>query len=583
MYIERVPNRNSPPAVLLRESNRENGKVVKTTVANLSALPDHIIENIRAALKNNVVPATSAIADPSAVMSLENGLPHGHVAAVLGSLRKCGLEKCVDARPSRQRDIIVALIADRLISGGSSKLSTVRHCRAETASHSLGSLLNLEEITDAQCYEAMDWLLQRQENIQKKLAKKHLKKEGSDSVLFDLTSSYFEGTQCPLAKRGYSRDHRGDKCQVNYGMYCTADGTPIGVEVFPGNESDRVAFPVAVERVRKDFKKNHVIFVGDRGMIGGKIIDETLRHMDGAQWITALQNVSVAKLERQGSIQLSIFDERDLMTISDPAYPDERLVVCRNPQLADKRKHTREELLLSTEKLIESVQKKIQRVRNPIHGSDAIGVALGKIIDKKKVAKHFDIHITDDSLTVTRNQEKIDAEAACDGLYVIRSNVSENELSEAELVENYKNLQSVERAFHSFKSVDIRVRPIHHFKENRVRAHIFICMLTYYVERHMRNACAEILFTDTDKPQRTGKDIVRPAQRSRTAQIQDGSKRTDEDFPLSSFHDMLASMSGMVRARIHIRGHKSQPFWKTSVPTMYQKKIIELLEISRHM
>lgn len=583
MYIERVPNRNSPPAILLRESHRENGKVVKTTVGNLSGLPDHIIENVRAALKNEVVPASSAITNPDAVITLEESRSHGHVVAVVGSLRKCGLEKCIDARPSRQRDIVVALIADRLISGGSSKLSTVRHCHSETSSHSLGSVLNLEDLTDAECYEAMDWLLLRQGRMQKKLARKHLHTDQSESILFDLTSSYFEGTQCPLAKRGYSRDHRGDKCQVNYGMYCTSDGTPIGVEVFAGNESDRVAFPRAVERIRQDFKQENVIFIGDRGMIGGKIIDETLRGIKGAQWITALQNVSVAKLERQGAIQLSLFDERDLMTITDPAYPDERLVVCRNPQLADKRKHTREDLLLATEKLIAVIQKKILRKRNPLRGADEIGIALGKIIDRKKVAKHFNIDITDDSLSVERNQEKIDAEAACDGLYVIRSNVSDQEMSAAKLVENYKNLQAVERAFRSVKSVDIQVRPIFHYKENRVRAHIFICMLAYYVERYMREACAEILFTDTQKPQRDEKSIVQPAKRSRAAQLNDGSKRTDDGFPLSNFRDMLASMSGIVRTRIHIHGHRTQPFWKTSALTPYQRKIIDLLGVKRHM
>ncbi len=363
MYIECVPNRNSPPAVLLRESWRENGKTKKRTVANLSSLSEKTVEAVRSALKGDVVPAALAIARPERQIEITNVRQHGHVAAIVAIIKRSGLLAAIDRKSSRQRDIVVAMIADRLLHGDS-KLATARHCQKETAATTLGELLSLEDLDEHECYQAMDWLLERQESIQKKLAGKHL--ADGEPVLFDLSSSYFEGHTCPLAKHGYSRDKRGDLPQVNYGMYCNAQGVPVGVEVLAGNENDHVAFPKAVKRVRDDFGRKNVIFVGDRGMISGKAIDEYLRGEEGSQWITALNSAAIAKLQRQGAIQRSLFDERDLVSVSHSDYPDERLIVCRNPLLADERARKREALLSATEKLLAKVKAKVDRRRNPL-------------------------------------------------------------------------------------------------------------------------------------------------------------------------------------------------------------------------
>ena len=482
MYIERVPNRNSPPAVLLRESWRENGKTKKRTIGNLSALPDKTIEALRSALKGDVVPAALAIAEPQKTLEITNVRQHGHVAAIVAMIKRSGLLQAIDRKPSRERDIAVAMIADRLLHGDS-KLATARHCQKETAATTLGELLSLEDLDEHECYQAMDWLLTRQESIQKKLAKKQLADGGP--VLFDLSSSYFEGHTCPLAKHGYSRDKRSDLLQVNYGIYCNAQGVPIGVEVLPGDQNDHVAFPKAVARVRNDFGCKDVIFVGDRGMISGKAIDDYLRGEEGAQWITALTSSSIAKLQRQGNIQVSLFDQRNLVSITHPDYPDERLIICRNPLLADERVRKREALLAATEKLLAKVKAKVDRKRKPVRGKSDIGVEVGKVVNRKKVAKHFRIEIGDDRFAYSRNQEKIDAEANLDGLYVIRSNVDAGEMSDEQVVAHYKNLASVERAFRSLKSIDLRVRPIRHWLEDRVRSHIFICMLAYYIEHQL--------------------------------------------------------------------------------------------------
>ena len=582
MYIERVPNRNSPPAVLLRESWRENGKVKKRTVANLSGLPDELVEALRAALKGESIPASEGIASPEKTISIHDARQHGHVAAIHCALKKSGLLGMIDSKRSRERDVVAAMIIDRILNGDS-KLSTVRHCASQTASTSLGELLDLEDLHENECYAAMDWLLDRQGKIQKKLAKKHL--VDGDPVLFDLSSSYFEGQCCELAKFGYSRDHRGDRRQVNYGIYCNTLGTPVGVEVLAGNESDRIAFPIAVKRVREDFNHKNVIFIGDRGMISGKAIDEYLRDEEGADWITALHSASIAKLERQGSIQLTLFDERDLASITHPDYPDERLVVCRNPDLAKRRTKKREALLQATEKLLVEVAKKVERKNKPLRGKDAIGVEVGKIINKKKMAKHFILTLTDDTFAFERNEEKIRAEAAIDGLYVIRSSVDKTRMSDQELVANYKNLEMVERAFRSLKSIDLNVRPIYHRLEPRVRAHIFICMLAYHIEHYMRCQLAPLLFTDEQKETPAERDnVVTPVKRSESAKQKDRTHRTsDGQYPISSFRDILKTLSAITRSRIKVKGHKKGDFKTTSTPTPYQRKILELLKTPRKL
>jgi transposase len=581
MYIEHVPNRNSAPAVLLRESWRENGKTKKRTVGNLSSLNDETVEAVRAALKGEVVPAAEAISEPEKSLEIINSRQHGHVAAIVTMIKKSGLLQTIDRKPSRQRDIVVAMIADRLLHGDS-KLATARHCQSETAATTLGELLSLEDLDEHECYLAMDWLLERQESMQKKLAKKHLADGGP--VLFDLSSSYFEGHTCPLAKHGYSRDKRGDLPQVNYGMYCNADGVPIGVEVLSGNESDRVAFPKAVERVRNDFGRKNVIFVGDRGMIGGKAIDDYLRGEEGAQWITALNSASIAKLQRQGDIQLSFFDQRDLASITHPDYPDERLIVCRNPLLADERERKREALLAATEKLLAKVKAKVDRKRKPLRGKPEIGIEVGKVVNSKKVAKHFRIAIGDDSFEYSRDQEKIDAEASLDGLYVIRSNVEPSEMSDERVVAHYKNLVLVERAFRSLKSIDIRVRPINHRLADRVRSHIFICMLAYYIEHQMRLALAPLMFVDEEKLSAETRDsVVSPAGRSDSAKRKDATHRNEHGFRLSSFRDILESLSAVTRSTVLIKGHPKGRFKTTSRPTPYQQEIVRHLGIERHL
>ena len=581
MYIERVPNRNSPPAVLLRESWRENGKTMKRTVGNLSSLPDETIEAVRSALKGDVVPAALAIAQPEKRLEITNVRQHGHVAAIVAMIKRSGLLQAIDRKTSRQRDIAVAMIADRLLHGDS-KLATAGHCQKETAASTLGELLSLEDLDEHECYRAMDWLLERQQSIQKKLARKHL--EDGQPVLFDLSSSYFEGHTCPLGKHGYSRDKRADLPQVNYGMYCNAQGLPVGVEVLAGNENDHVAFAKAVKRVREDFGRKSVIFVGDRGMISGKAIDEYPRDEEGAQWITALNSVAIAKLQRQGAIQRSLFDQCDLVSLTHCDYPHERLIVCRNPLLAEERSRKREALLAATEKLLAKVKTKVDRKRNPLRGKSEIGVEVGKVVNRKKAPKHFHIEINHDRFEYSRKREKIEAEASLDGLYTIRSNVDAMRMSDEEVVAHYKNLASVERAFRSLKSIDLRVRPINHRLENRVRSHIFICMLAYYIEHQLRELLAGLMFVDEDKSPAERRDsIVSPAARSESARRKDASRRNEAGFRLSSFRDILESLSSVTRSTANIQGHPNGRFRITSRPTPYQQEIIRVLGIARHL
>jgi hypothetical protein len=578
MYLERVPNRNSPPAVLLRESYRgEDGKVKKRTIANLSGLSDTVIKGVQAALKGEAVGRDEAVVDPQRSLVLDQGRQHGAAAAIVGFMRKVGLERMIDGLPSRERDVVMAMVADRLLHGDS-KLATARHCQAQTAATSLGSLLGVEDLDEQECYRAMDWLLERQSRIEKRLVKKHF--TPGSALLFDLSSSYFEGHTCPLAQFGYSRDHRGDLLQVNYGLYCTDDGTPVAVDVLPGNHGDRTAFPAAVRRIRDEFGGHKVIFIGDRGMIGEKIIDELLRGLEGADWITALANPTIRRLEREGAIETSLFDDFDLGSITHPDFPDERLIICRNPALAAKRKHARQALLDATEMRLRRIQNQVANPKGRLRGIDRIGVAVGKVIDRKKVGKHFDITITDTSFSFSRNQARIDAEAALDGLYVIRTSLTQDRMSDADTVAHYKNLAMVERAFRSFKSMDVQVRPIHHRTADRVRAHIFICMLACHVEHAMRKAIAPLLFQDESKPQRTDEDVVKPATRSLSARTKDASRKTNDNWPVSSFRDVLNSLGGIVRTQCHFKGHRTEPFHTISRPNPYQAHILHLLGVT---
>ena len=578
MYIETVKNRNSPPAILLRESYREDGKVKKRTLLNMTGFAPEIIEGFRSVLKGSTVSESQAVLHPEQDISLAETKPYGAAAAVVGMMRKIGLEKLIDPQPSRERDVALAMIAARLLHGGS-KLSTARHCHHETADTALGAILGLEDLSERDCYAAMDWLLQRKEVIEKRLARKHLAPGGS--VFFDLSSSYFEGHSCPLAHYGYSRDHRGDLPQVNYGIYCNEEGLPFAIDVLPGNEGDRVAFPQAIERVRTEFSAQDVVFVGDRGMIGGKVIDETLRGLDGAEWVTCLNHATIARLRRNEHIQLSLFDERDLISMVHPDHPDERLIFCRNPLLAEERRRKRNELLAATDVLLKNLAQRVSRPTSRMRGQDRIGLEVGKIINRKKMAKHYITTITEDSFVFERNEQNIAQEAALDGIYVVRTSLEEERMGDAEVVEHYKKLAAVERSFRSMKSIDIQVRPIFHHTEDRVRTHLFLCMLAYYVEAHMRTALAPILFHDEDGASR--ESVVAPAARSQKAKNKDTTKRTEDGWPVTSFRDALSSLNTIVRGRVDLAGKPEMSFQTTSRPGPFQAHVIELLGLTRRM
>lgn len=578
MYIETVKNRNSPPAILLRESYREDGKVKKRTLLNLTGFPATIVEGFRAVLKGTAVSGDQAVLHPKREISLVDAKPYGAAAAVVGTIRKIGLERLIGSRPSRERDVVVAMIADRLLHGGS-KLSTARHCHDETADTALGAILGLQDLDERDCYEAMDWLFARKSIIEGRLARKHL--APGASVFYDLSSSYFEGHACPLARHGYSRDHRGDLPQVNYGLYCNADGIPFAIDVMPGNEGDRVAFPRTVERVRSEFAASDVIFVGDRGMIGGKVIDEALRDTEGAEWVTCLNNASIAKLAREEHIQLGLFDERDIVSFAHPDHPDERLIACRNPLLTAERRRKRDELLDATDKLLAELAKRIAKPRSRIRGEDRIGIEVGKVVNRKKMAKHYIITITDDSFSFERDEKRITEEAALDGVYVVRTSLSEDRMGDDQVVEHYKKLAAVERSFRSMKAIDINVRPIYHHAEDRVRTHLFLCMLAYYVEVHMREALAPILFHDEDGAPRDS--VVAPAGRSQRARAKDADRRTEDGWPVTNFRDAISTLNTIVRGRVEITGKPGLSFETTSRPGPFQAHIIDLLGLKRRL
>ena len=452
MYIERVPNRNSPPAVLLRESFRVGTKVKKRTLANLSKLPHHAVETLRRVLRGETLVAH----DDS--FSCLRSLPHGHVAAVLGTLRRLQLHTLISRAPSRFRELVIALIVARVIDPRS-KLATARALNPETAVSTLGELLRLGDVAPLELYDAMDWLLRRQAGIEKRLARRHLHE--NTLVLYDLTSTYLEGTHCPLARRGYSRDGKKGKLQIVFGLLCSPDGCPIAVEVFKGSTSDPKTVACQVNKLRVRFRLARVVLVADRGMLTSARIREDLAGVEGLRWITSLRAPAIKKLIADRTVSPSLFDQRDLAEVTSDDFPGERLIVCRNPRLAAERCRKRRELLDATEKLLEPIAGATQREKRPLRGQGAIGIRLGKVIDRYKVAKHFATHITEDSFTFERLPEQIAAEELLDGIYIIRSNVEPERLDADQTVRAYKDLSKVERAFRSLKSVDLKVRPIH--------------------------------------------------------------------------------------------------------------------------
>lgn len=569
MYVESVPNRNSRPAILLREGFRQAGRVRKRTLANLSHWPPEQVDRLRRVLKGDLLVA------PHEALQLSRSLPHGHVAAVVGTLRRLGLEKILDRSPRRQRDLAVALIVARVLDPRS-KLATARGFRLETASSSLGPLLALDHADEDDLYQAMDWLLTRQPRIEQALAKKHLS-EGS-LVLYDLTSTYFEGRHCPLARYGHSRDERPGNLQIVFGLLTNGEGCPVAVEVFEGNTADPATVAAQVSKLRERFGLERVVLVGDRGMLTAARIENHLRPAGGLDWITALKSAEVRKLLSAGALQQSLFDEKDLAEITHPDYPNERLIACYNPLLADERKRKRQELLAATEKKLVEVAAATQRPQQPLRGEQKIALRVGKLLGRSKVGKHFQLRIEENRFSWQRDQENIDREAALDGIYVIRTSLSTEQSSQQETVRCYKRLAAVERAFRSFKSVDLKVRPIHHHLADRVRAHVLLCMLAYYLEWHMRQALAPILFDDDDRVAADAErdSIVAPASRSPKAQRKARRKRTEEGFAVHSFQTLLRDLATITKNQMQMGG---QSFEMITAPTELQQRAFELLEL----
>ncbi len=563
MHIDIVPNRNSKPAILLRESYREGKKVKKRTIANISFLTIAQAEAFRLILKGEQLTSVDTLFEKVASKH------HGHVDAVLMTIKKLGLDKLISAKSCRERNIIVAVIVARLCKPDS-KLAMTRWWNDTT----LPELLDLEGVTEDDIYKAMDWLLDRQKRIEKKLAKRHLK--DGDMVLYDLTSSYFEGVTCPLAKIGKSRDRKRNTVQVNYGLVASKNGCPVSVDVYDGNTGDPSTLMGQVHKAQEDFGINDMVLVGDRGMITQKQIDE-LKGVDGIGWITALKTGAIRKLVDDGALQLDLFDERNLFEFAHGDFPGERLVACRNPALASKREHKRESMLEATEKELEKVCAMVER--GTLKGRDKIGVRVGKVINKYKMAKHVVLRIEDNNFSFEFDEKSIAAEAAIDGIYVIRTCVSKKTMSKEDAVRNYKNLTNVERAFRSLKSIDLMVRPIRHRTEDRVRAHIFLSMLAYYVQRYMLEALRPLLFADEDQDSKATRDPVAPAKRSAKALEKARTKTLEDGTKVHSLGTLLHHMSTITRDECvqKLAGNENNTFVIDTKPNPKQQRVYELL------
>lgn len=570
MYVDVVPNRNSPPAVLLRESVREGRTIRKRTLANLSSWPAAQLDALRRVLKGETLTV------PGEAFQIVRSLPHGHVAAVVGTARRLGLPELLARAPERKRNLVLAMIAARVLDP-CSKLATARGLDTETCSSSLAQSLELNSADEDDLYAAMDWLEPRQQRIENALAKRHLG-EGS-LVLYDLTSTYFEGRHCPLARFGHSRDERSGNLQIVFGLLTNAEGCPVAVEVFEGNTADPKTVAAQVTKLRERFALKQLVLVGDRGMLTQARIREDLKTAAGLEWITALRSAEIRKLASAGSLQLSLFDQQDLAEVTHPDYPGERLIACRNPLLAAERARKRQELLAATEKELDKIVAATIRKRQPLRGK-AIPLKVGQVLGRHKMAKHFSLTLEENHFSYQRQQASIDREAALDGIYVLRTNVSPASLSSTQAVHQYKNLAAVERAFRSLKSVDLKVRPIHHRLAGRVRTHVFLCMLAYYVEWHMRRALAPILFDDhaPDAGEALRKSVVAPAQRSPQALDKARRKRTPEGHPVHSFHTLLQDLRTIASNRIRMT--ETTTIQMVTAPTPLQQRAFDLLQVS---
>lgn len=573
MYIERVPNRNSPPAILLRESFREGNTVRKRTLANLSTWPPELVEGLQTLLRGG-----TAVKQLHGAFDIVRSRPHGHVAAVLGTLRHLDLERIIDPNPSPQRDLVVAMIVARLLDPRS-KLATARGLNAETLAHTLGEALGLQAATADDLYYAMDWLLERQERLEKQLAARHL--EDGSLVLCDVTSTYFEGRTCPLAHLGYSRDDKRGTLQIVFGLLCNRAGCPVAVEVFDGNTADPMTVAPQIAKLRQRFGLSRIVLVGDRGLLTEARIRDELQPVAGLDWITALRSSAIQQLVSTGALQLSLFDQRDLAQITSPDYPGERLVVCKNPLLAAERARKRADLLHATERELEKIVTATQRPKRRLKGQDKIGLRVGRVLQRFKMAKHFQVTITEAEFTYSRDEARIAQEAALDGVYIIRTSVPDTTLDAEDTVRAYKALSEVEGAFRSYKTVDLRVRPIYHYLADRVRAHVLLCMLAYYVEWHMRQALAPMLFDDDDKAAAEAQraSVVAPAQPSAKARRKASRQRTDAGEPVHSFQTLLADLATIVKNRIEPKIAGAQPFDQVTRPTPLQQTVLDLLRV----
>ena len=573
MYIERVPNRNSPPTILLRESYRQNGKVRKRTLANLSKWPPELIEQFQ-----NLLRGSRTIDKLSEAFEIVRSHPHGHVRAVLGTLQRVKVHTVILQRSNRHRDLVQAMVVARILSP-TSKLATARGLDPKTCSTTLAQELNLGMVTEVELYQAMDWLLKRQSKIEQKLAQSHLSEE--TVVLCDLSSSYLEGEQCSLGQRGYCRDRKKGKVQIEFSLLCNQQGCPVAVTVFEGNTSDSQTLKPQLEKLTERFGIKHGIFVGDRGTLPDTQISKQLKDLEGWDWITALRAAQIRKLLDGGELKLEELETQSWIEIQSQTYPNERLIVCHNRQLANQTKHKREELLRATETELDKIVVATRRSKQRLEGKSEIGLRVGKVLNRFKVAKHFELSITDTHFSYQRQAQSIEADARLDGLYVIRTSVSGQKLTATAVVQAYKNLARVEQAFRCLKTTDLKIRPIFHHLESRVRAHVFICFLAYYVEWHMRQLLAPILFEedDPDEAIQLRASVVEPAKRSHSARRKAGSKQTSFGEPVHSFQSLLSDLSTIVRNTVQPKQLTIASFEKVTQPTPVQQKAFELLKV----
>ena len=565
MYVEVVPNRGSPPAILLREGKREGSKVRKRTLANLSAWPPAKLDTLRKLLKNQ------PLVSPQQAFSIVRSRPHGHVELVLEAFRRLGLPALLDRSPSPQRSAVLAMVAQRLLQPAS-KLATTRLWHSTT----LAAELALEDADEEHLYAAMDWLLERQDRIQQRLARRHL---GDDSqVLYDVSSSYYEGRTCPLMRYGYSRDGKRSRPIVVYGLLADAQGRPLAVQAYPGNTADPTTVPDQVQTLRERFSLQRVVLVGDRGMLTDTQI-ETLRQYPGLGWVSALRHPDIRKLADDNSVPMSLFDDRNLAEIHSPLYPGERLIVCRNPALAERRQNKREELLVATEEALERIQREVRRrTKKPLLATE-IAEKLGRAKQRCKVGKHFQTEIADGRFEFHRDPHSIEREASLDGLYVIRTSEAESSLQAADVVRSYKQLTRVERAFRCLKTVDLLVRPIRHRKPDRVRAHLLLCLLAYYVEWHLRQALAPLLFADEDLAGwQARRDPVAPAKPRKSLQAKKNGRTTSDGLQLHSFSTLLQAMATRCRHQCRLHGDADGPtLERLTEPSALQQRALELV------